>query len=125
MKVIEDLIVNNSKVPVIVEGKKDVKALKTLGLSGDILTLNHGIPIFNFCEEIARTHREVIILTDWDSRGGRLAKALREGLSANGVKHEKDPRAKLVILCKKEIKDIEALPKFIRSLERKVGHVLR
>jgi 5S rRNA maturation endonuclease (ribonuclease M5) len=124
-KLIEELIDENLEFPIIVEGKKDRRALKVLGFKGRIYTINHGIPLFNFCEEISRKHDRVIILTDWDSRGGRTAKILREGLAANSVKYDDDARAKLARICKKDVKDIEALPKFLEGLERRIEEGLR
>lgn len=121
LKIIDELTELNLEVPVIVEGKKDVKALRALGLKGDIFTLNHGIPIFNLCEEIAMKNRKVIILTDWDSRGGRLAKALREGFRANAVAYDDKLRARLVRICKKEGKDVEALPTLLEALRKRIG----
>jgi 5S rRNA maturation endonuclease (ribonuclease M5) len=125
LKLIEELIDENKKVPIIVEGKKDRRALKALGFKGSIYTINHGIPLFNFCEEISRKHDKVIILTDWDSRGGRTAKILREGFAANGVKYGDDARAKLARICKKDVKDIEALPKFLEGLRKRIDDGLR
>lgn len=125
LKLIEELIEDNQDVPIIVEGKKDRRALKALGFKGLIYTINHGIPLFNFCEEISRKHDRIIILTDWDSRGGRTAKILREGFAANGVKYGDDARARLARICRKDVKDIEALPKFLEGLKRRIEEGLK
>ena len=124
-KLIEELIDENRKVPIIVEGKKDKRALKVLGFKGTIYTINRGMQLFNFCEEISRKHDSVIILTDWDSRGGRTAKTLREGFTANDVKYRDDARAKLARICKKDVKDIESLPKFLEGLKRRIEEGLK
>ena len=125
LELVDELIDENRDVPIIVEGRKDRRALKALGFRGMIYTINHGIPLFNFCEEISRRHERVIILTDWDSRGGRTAKVLREAFAANGVKSRDDARARLARICKKEVKDIESLPKFLEGLERRIEEGLR
>lgn len=125
LELVEDLIECNLKVPIIVEGKKDRRALKILGFKGDIYSLNHGIPLFRFCEEYAERHKKAIILTDWDHKGGRIARTLREGLAANGVKFDVDSRAKLVRLCKKDIKDVEGLPKFLELLKKRIEEGIR
>jgi 5S rRNA maturation endonuclease (ribonuclease M5) len=124
-KLIEELIDENKKIPIIVEGKKDKRALKVLGFKGGIYTINRGMQLFNFCEEISRKHDRVIILTDWDSRGGRIAKILREGFAANSVRYRDDARAKLARICKKDVKDIEGLPKFQDGLKRRIEEGLR
>jgi len=125
LKLIERLIEDNLNIPIIVEGKKDRKALKVLGFKGEIYSLNHGIPLFRFCEEYAEKHKKAIILTDWDHKGGRIARTLREGLAANGVKFDVDSRAKLVCLCKKDIKDVEGLPKFLELLKKRTEEGIR
>ncbi|UCF07730.1 MAG: topoisomerase [Thermoplasmata archaeon] len=108
-RVVEELISLNTAIPVIVEGESDVRALRKLGLSGEIISINTGQSIFNFCEELSQKHDEVIILTDWDRKGGHLGKLITEGLKANGVKFNIQIRAKLAAYCRKETKDVEGL----------------
>src|SRR5438309_9713394 len=119
-KVIEDLAEKNRLAPIIVEGEYDRRALRALGLTGDIRLINEGSTIFGLCESIAGGHREAIILTDWDVRGGRLARQLRDALSANGVRFDEDLRARLTRLCRKDITDVESLHGFV---ERVAEHV--
>ena len=102
--------------PIIVEGLRDVAALKRLGITRNVLAINRGVSIFSFAEQLSRDWKGAIILTDWDRRGGQLARMLREALAANGVTANDHYRTQLVILSKKEIKDIESLPKFIENL---------
>ena len=71
-KVLEDLAEKNRLAPIIVEGEYDRRALRALGVEGDVRLINEGSTIFGLCESIAASHREAIILTDWDVRGGRL-----------------------------------------------------
>lgn len=111
-RVLDDLIEKNHAVPVIVEGEWDRRALRSLGVAGDIRVLNRGNSILALAESIAREHREAIILTDWDVRGGRLARSLRDALEACGLRHDDELRARLTILCRKDIKDVESLHTF-------------
>src|SRR2546429_7915266 len=80
-KVIEDLAEKNRLAPIIVGGEYDRRALRALGLIGDIRLINEGSTIFGLCESIAGGHREAIILTGWDLRRGRLGPHLRVGLA--------------------------------------------
>ncbi|HYS71464.1 MAG TPA: toprim domain-containing protein [Thermoplasmata archaeon] len=114
--VLDALTEANEDATVIVEGERDVKALRALGLTGEIVTLHRGIPVFQFCERLAADHRHVVILTDWDVRGGQLARLLRTGLAANGVKYDEDLRARLAALCQKDIKAVEDLHKFVERI---------
>src|SRR5438128_6849085 len=119
-KVIEDLAEKNRLAPIIVEGEYDRRALRALGVEGDVRLINEGSTIFGLCESIAASHREAIILTDWDVRGGRLARQLRDALAANGVRFDEDLRARLTRLCRKDITDVESLHGFV---ERVAEHV--
>src|SRR5437879_7923808 len=93
-KVIAGLAEKNRLAPIIVEGEYDRRALRALGLTGDIRLINEGSTIFGLCESIAGGHQEAIILTDWDVRGGRLGRQLRDRLAAKGVRSERAPRAR-------------------------------
>lgn len=115
-KVIEDLGEKSRRTPIVVEGEYDRRALRALGVKGDIRLINEGSTIFALCESIARGHREAIILTDWDVRGGRLARQLRDGLSANGVRFDEEIRARLTRLCRKDITDVESLHGFMERV---------
>lgn len=115
-RVLDDLIEKNHAAPIIVEGEYDRRALRSLGIEGEIRLINEGSTVFGLCESIARRHREAIILTDWDIRGGRLARQLRDGLSANGVRFDEDLRARLTRLCRKDITDVESLHAFVERV---------
>ena len=116
-KTINELIALNKETPVIVEGESDLRVLRELGLTGTIIKINIGQTIFNLCEEISQQYHEVIILTDWDRKGGHINKLLQEGLKANDVKFNTDVRARLAAFCKKETKDVEGLAGFIHRLK--------
>jgi len=122
-KLIEELRAENMDVPIIVEGKHDDRSLRAVGLEGEILKINVGQHIFNLCEEWARHHDKAIILTDWDRTGGRLARQIREGLEANGAKYDLDFRARLAMLSKKELKDVEGLAGYLKRLRAEVHHI--
>jgi len=115
---LEDLADANRTAPVVVEGERDVRALRSLGLRGELIAVNRGSPVFATCEAVAARHREAIVLTDWDRRGGRLARLLRDGLEANDVRANLALRARITILCRKDIKDVESLPGFLERVGR-------
>lgn len=117
---LEKLRNDNLEFPVVVEGEKDERALRRIGLEGDIIKINVGDTLFHLCENLARRYDRVIILTDWDRTGGRLARSIREGLDANVVGYDLAFRADLARLCKKEIKDVEGLPGYLTRLRRDV-----
>ncbi|MEK6841072.1 MAG: toprim domain-containing protein, partial [Nanoarchaeota archaeon] len=51
---------------ILVEGKRDVKALNKLGLL-NVSSIDK--PIYLLIEDLARKNKEVIILTDFDPQG--------------------------------------------------------
>ena len=116
-KVLDELKALNGDIPVIVEGESDLRALRELGLKGIIMKINVGQTLFNLCEEIARKYTEVIILTDWDRKGGHISRLLQEALKANDVKFNIDVRARLAYLCRKETKDVEGLVGTLKRLK--------
>ncbi|HEX9908526.1 MAG TPA: toprim domain-containing protein [Thermoplasmata archaeon] len=117
--VIDELIDLSETVPVIVEGRRDVQALGRIGVVHNVLPLNKGVSIFQFCEQISMEFREAIILTDLDHRGGKLARALKEGLSANGVRANEKIRSRIALVSAKEVRDIESLPSYLERLRSK------
>ncbi len=119
-KIIDDLIERSSDEPIIVEGSRDVKALRDLGVAGMIVAVNTGNSIVNFCESMSSEHDRFIVLTDWDRKGGQIAHQLERGFESCDVKRDMSVRANIARLTKKEIKDVEGLPGFIRRLQKSV-----
>ena len=117
-KSLEDL---NS--PVIVEGKRDTKALRDLDFGGIIIELNDGNSVLSTVENIVHKYgrrSKFIVLTDWDRTGGTLAKQLKDyGESCDLIPNLRI-RQKLSVLSSKEITCIEELPTFVKALNSKI-----
>ena len=109
--------------PVIVEGKRDTKALRNLGFGGIIIELNDGHSLLSTVENIAHKfgrRSKFVVLTDWDRTGEILAKQLKEyGESCDLIPNLRI-RQKLSILSSKEITCIEELPTFVNALNSKI-----
>lgn len=107
----------NKRVPVIVEGKKDVTALRRLGLEGEIISLHSGKGLYEFSELIHERFDEVILLMDWDDRGEGLMKVLGEYLS--GLWERFSPfREMLIRLSNNEVFEVESIPRLMERLRR-------
>ena len=115
-EIIEHLHDINERIPVIVEGKKDASALRSLGLTGDVITLHNGKNLYDFCDDIARRFHRVILLLDWDKKGEDLNRVLSHHLEGHWEEFSSF-RELLRMLCQKEIKDIEGIPKLLKRLE--------
>jgi 5S rRNA maturation endonuclease (ribonuclease M5) len=122
-KVFESLYEINKRIPIIVEGKRDISALRKIGLVGDIIALHGGKGLYEFCDNIAEKFHKIILLMDWDEKGESLHKAISGHLK--GMWEEFSPFRDIIkILCQKDIKDIEGIPVLLEKLageEVKVG----
>jgi len=100
-------------VPVIVEGPKDVKALRRLGILGPVFCAkSRRLGLVDFLESIA-AHSEVIILTDFDKEGRALAWRLSRDLSSMRVKANVEIWKQLKALIRSEIVGIESLGRYL------------
>lgn len=106
----------NKRVPVIVEGKKDALALQKLGLVGEVVILHRGKGLYEFCEDIAEKFPKVILLLDWDEKGEKLYSSLAGNLIGHWEEFSAF-RGIIKVLCQKDIKDIEGIPKLLGRLE--------
>ncbi len=105
----------NKRIPIIVEGRNDVSALRKIGLVGEIITLHGGRGIYEFCEDIAERYHRVILLMDWDNKGEHLYKSVSSHLG--GIWEEFSPFREIIkVLCQKDIKDIEGIPLLLERL---------
>ena len=91
----------------IVEGGKDEKALKSLGVK-DIIAIN-GRPLYKIAEIAVKTRKEVVILTDFDKKGRQTEKRLRCLLQKRGKQPNSRLRWKVMALGKNKIEDFGVL----------------
>jgi len=93
----------------IVEGKKDEKALKSLGLK-NIIKIS-GKPLIRVVDEIEKSKRnkDVIILTDFDSKGRRIAARLRYLLQRYRIHPNSRLRSEVMKLGWNKIEDMNGL----------------
>jgi len=110
---LDDLVEENRSVPVIVEGKKDKRALQSLGLTGIIITINKGKSLSDFADEVINLHQRVIILSDWDRRGGSLCRRLKELFEAR-IEYDVTIRQRLSKFAM--IKKVEGLPSWLETV---------
>lgn len=79
-KALSELKEENKEIPIIVEGEKDIEALHKLDINGIIISSNTGASLTDFCDQIASKYKDIIILTDWDRRGGYICHTIRRNL---------------------------------------------
>jgi 5S rRNA maturation endonuclease (ribonuclease M5) len=81
---------------ILVEGTRDVEALRFLGVTTPIDIFSHvGQAEYDVAIHISTRTRSVLILTDFDETGKSLAKRLAELLAAEGVHTQIELRLKI------------------------------
>ncbi|RLF53377.1 MAG: topoisomerase [Thermoplasmata archaeon] len=116
-KTLSELQEENKQTPIIVEGDKDIDALRRLEIKGVIITINTGVSIIDFCDKVASECRRVIILTDWDRKGGFLCYMIKKNLEG---RVSCDTRFREVFAKYSMIRTVEGLPSWIETLKAKV-----
>ncbi|MDF1557087.1 MAG: hypothetical protein P1P80_02730 [ANME-2 cluster archaeon] len=105
---------------IIVEGMRDIRALRELGITGPIM-LGTQKALLELCEEVAREYSNVIVLTDWDNKGEKLARLMEGFLNNAGAVVNTDIRERIKALVKKRIKDIESLDTHMHNLRAELN----
>lgn len=102
-------------VPILVEGMDDEWALCKLNVKGQIFRIsNSSKTLLNFLESLTG-FKQIIILTDFDRTGDKLAKFCAVHLKRLGIEPVIEFRQKLKALLRRDVKDIEGLAKFLRT----------
>jgi 5S rRNA maturation endonuclease (ribonuclease M5) len=112
-------------IPIVVEGKKDVDALRFLGIYGRVLTVKTEGK--SFCEAVDEIYgtctKEVILMLDFDRRGKQATAHLKMGLECLKIKVNLTYWASFQALLGREIQCIEGLPSYMATLEQKIGQL--
>ncbi len=99
------ILKENKEKQVIVEGKRDKNILCLLGFK-KILTINKGI--YETAEKLEE--KQVLILTDFDPEGKKIASKLNRILQSLGYKVDRETRRKIgFMLTRLKIRKIEEL----------------
>ena len=112
--------INLSNYPILVEGKRDKRALKELDCTSKIIELNNGNSLLSTVESLVKSYssKSFIILTDWDRTGNILAEKLKKyGESCDLIPNMKI-RNELILVGSKDITCIEELPPLIYKFRR-------
>jgi|TARA_B100001971_G_scaffold2214_1_gene1773 5S rRNA maturation endonuclease (ribonuclease M5) len=96
---------------VIVEGFRDLEALRHLGFRGVVILFSQvGVSDADFMDATSKGHGSVVILTDFDEEGLKIDRFLSDGLERRGVKVEKGLRHEMNrIMVTLRISAIESL----------------
>ena len=117
-KTLLDLKEENKYIPILVEGEKDIDALRKLDVNGEIISLNRGITLTDFCDIISRKYNDIILLTDWDRKGGSLCHTIQKNLEGR-VKC--NTRFREIFASYTMIRTVEGLPSWIQTMKKKLN----
>lgn len=116
-KALSELIDENRNIPIVVEGDKDIQALHKLEVNGIIISVNRGVSLTDFCDTLAQDYKDIIILTDWDRKGGYLCHTIMKNLEGR-VKCNTYYRK--VFAKNSVIRTVEGLPSWIETMKEKI-----
>lgn len=105
---------------IVVEGERDERSLRELGVTGPILRAARW-PALEVAEEAALEYGNVIILTDWDRGGEELARRMEGHLRSAGARVDLETRERLKRMVRREIKDVESLSGFVERVRSEIS----
>ncbi len=117
-EILLDLQEENKSIPILVEGDKDLLALRKLGLRGEIISINKGKSLSDFCDSLASEYKDIIILTDWDRKGEHLGHTIRKNLEG---RVNCNMRYREFFAKNTTIRTIEGLPSWIETIRKKTN----
>jgi len=123
LELLQRLATESAKgIPIIVEGSNDERALRELCISGEIIAAKTFKSFIHLISEIEkRKQKEVILLMDFDRRGREWTKRLVQSLERMRIKPNLLYWNGLLAFAGREIKDIEGLASYMKTLKKKAG----
>lgn len=109
---------------VVVEGDRDRRALRRIGVRGPVALLHRGVPLGVVAHALGQRYGRAIVLTDWDTEGGHLARRLKEFLQAGELTLDLELRRRLAHVLRGEIVHVEGLAGWARRMAERSGTTL-
>lgn len=107
---------------ILVEGVKDIKALRQIGIAGKIYSVkNIRIPLCDYLLKYVNSKDEIIVLTDFDRRGVQLAGKMTNYLEKCGKSINLTFWLKIRGFISRDIKDVEGIASYVKTIQRKCG----
>ncbi|MGP8077771.1 MAG: toprim domain-containing protein [Thermoplasmata archaeon] len=106
---------------VLVEGERDRRSVRRLGWPGTVAIVHRGRTLSGTAQSLVDGSRRVIVLTDWDTEGGTLARRLREFLGPDRVELDLEYRRRFAHLLRGELVHVEGLFGWARRNAERFG----
>ena len=117
---LDELSEENEIYPIVVEGDKDLEALREFDINGTILVLNMGVSLTDFCDLIAIKYKEIILLTDWDRKGGFLCRTISKNLEGRVVCNT---RYREIFAKNAMVRTVESLPSWLETMKKRLNEM--
>jgi len=121
-EILERLIQESAKgIPVVVEGKKDIEALRLLGVEGEMIPVKaSGKSLLYAVSKLENSDKgEVILMLDFDRRGKELTAKLKRHLEGSPIATNTTFWGEIFGLIGKDVKNVEGLATYMETLRRK------
>lgn len=106
---------------IVVEGDRDRRSLRRLGIAGPILAVHRGRTLAGTAHALLGSSTRVIVLTDWDTEGGHLAHRLKKFLEAEGPGLDLEYRRRFARILRGELVHVEGLHGWARRQAERRG----
>lgn len=108
-------------IPIIVEGRKDLSALRKLGVDGSVVCIKSSAKVLTDILDDMKGE-EVTLFVDFDESGVSLAKDITRYLEGRGVKVDSVFWREVRSLVRKDVKDVEGVPSYLEKLKKRLSH---
>jgi 5S rRNA maturation endonuclease (ribonuclease M5) len=118
VELIQGLDSKYKNILIIVEGKRDVRVLRNLGVEAPIIKTQSRLSRFDMVENIASEfgkEGQVLILTDYDKEGKEICSFIEKELELRGVKVLKRERR----MIRKQMGHWRCIEEFVSLFKRK------
>ena len=100
---------------VVVEGKRDLEALRSIGFDGDIVVFHNFRGISEFVHYLSIRNRKIILLLDMDRKGKILTSKILKHLNSSYQHDYLQTKRRLAQITRGRIKHIEDLKAFSKD----------
>jgi 5S rRNA maturation endonuclease (ribonuclease M5) len=107
---------------IVVEGKRDAKALTSVGFNGDLTIFNRFKGVVDFVDHHYTIGKKIILLFDMDRTGKHLTSKLLKLLQFNGVNASLFYKSALARICNGKIRHVEDLVTYAPHLSGVTGN---
>jgi 5S rRNA maturation endonuclease (ribonuclease M5) len=100
---------------IVVEGKRDLEALRSIGFDGDVVVFHNFRGISEFVHNISIRNRKVILLLDMDRKGKILTSKILKHLNSSCQHDYLQTKRRLAQMTRGRVKHIEDLKSFSKD----------